>query len=124
LQLQDDIRMQHTFSQLGSHLAHLSCGTGNIRMPLQLSAPLNRMPALQSLISELGVTLDAEDIVYPDLDVDQPGAAQGADLSGSNGSSDSIAAAAAAAPLVPALTHLVLDGYHHELLFQLLTQPS
>jgi hypothetical protein len=121
LLLQAVIKLQQAFSQLGSHLTHLSFGVGNNPMHLQLSAPLNRMPALQTLITQTGFTLDAEDILYSDLDLGQPDPGQHADL---NGSSDS-AAAAAAAPLVPSLTRLVLnDGYDHGQLFQLLTQPS
>jgi hypothetical protein len=123
LLLQAVIDLQHTFSQLGSHLTHLSFGIGHNLMQLQLSAPLKCMPALQTLICQPGFTLDAEDILYPDLDLGQPDAGQGADFSG--GTDSAAAVEAAATPLVPSLTRLVLnDGYDHGPLFQLLTQPS
>jgi hypothetical protein len=117
LLLQVVLKLQQAFQQLGSHLTHLSFGFGNTNITqLQLSAPLNRMPALQTLVCQPGFALDAEDILYPDLDLDQ----QDLDRTSSNGS-----AAAAVAQVVPALTRLVLnDGYDHGPLLTLLTQPS
>ncbi|WIA19772.1 hypothetical protein OEZ85_005686 [Tetradesmus obliquus] len=117
--VQTVLKLQHTFSQLGSHLTHLSFGTGlDSRIKLQLSAPLNCMPALQTLTCQPGFTLDAEDILYPDLEAE---GAAGADPNLNAGSSSSSEAAA----IVPSLTHLVInDGWDHGPLLQLLTQPS
>jgi hypothetical protein len=53
-----DFKLQDTFSQLRSQLTHLSFGLGDMPRELQLSAPVNCMPALQSLICQPGFTLD------------------------------------------------------------------
>ncbi|KAF6259980.1 hypothetical protein COO60DRAFT_937779 [Scenedesmus sp. NREL 46B-D3] len=117
--IQVALKLQQTFGTLGSRLTHLSFGLADAKTKLQLSAPLNRMPELQTLICRSGFTLDAEDLLYPELD--PAGSDQGFDSS----SDSAAAAAAAAAQVVPSLTRLVLNsGWDHGPLLQLLTQPS
>jgi hypothetical protein len=115
--------LQHTFSQLGSHLTHLSFGLGcGCNFQLQLSAPLNRMPALQTLTCQPGFILDSENILYPDLD---DANTTNPDVEPNGSSSSESATAAAAAQLVPSLTRLVLnDSWDHGPLLHLFTQPA